>query len=95
MKFLNTIKFKEYYIFFWIVITTLILLVISAVYKENRAKQAKEINNSFENIYLKKIIKEITNNLEPRFTTFKYVSKSGDTYENIIDLLEVNKKEKK
>ncbi len=95
MKFLNTIKFKEYYIFFWIVITTLILLVISAVYKENRAKQAKEINNSFENIYLKKIIKEITNNLEPRFTTFKYVSKSGDTYENIIDLLEVNKEEKK
>ena len=95
MKFLNTIKFREYYIFFWIVITTLILLVISAVYKENRAKQAKEINNSFENIYLKKIIKEITNNLEPRFTTFKYVSKSGDTYENIIDLLEVNKEEKK
>ncbi len=95
MKFLNTIKFKEYYIFFWIVITTLILLVISAVYKENRTKQAKEINNSFENIYLKKIIKEITNNLEPRFTTFKYVSKSGDTYENIIDLLEVNKEEKK
>ena len=95
MKFLNTIKFREYYIFFWIVITTLILLVISAVYKENRAKQAKEINNSFENIYLKKIIKEITNNREPRFTTFKYVSKSGDTYENIIDLLEVNKEEKK
>ncbi len=95
MKFLNTIKFKEYYIFFWIVITTLILLVISAVYKENRTKQAKEIYNSFENIYLKKIIKEITNNLEPRFTTFKYVSKSGDTYENIIDLLEVNKEEKK
>ncbi len=95
MKFLNTIKFKEYYIFFWIVITTLILLVISAVYKENRTKQAKEINNSFENIYLKKIIKEITNNLEPRFTTLKYVSKSGDTYENIIDLLEVSKEEKK
>ncbi len=36
----------------------------------------------------------MTNNLEPRFTYFEYLSKPGDNYQIIIDKLKINKKEK-
>ena len=50
---------------------------------------------SLENVYLKKTIQEITKNLDPRFTSINYISKSGDTYENIVDDLIIGKNEKK
>ena len=67
----------------------------SSFYKKSQQKQAEKIRSSLNNIYLKKTIEEITGNLNPRFTSKEYVSKSGDTYENIIEDLNINKKEKK
>ena len=67
----------------------------SSFYKKSQQKQSEKIRSSLNNIYLKKTIEEITGNLNPRFTSKEYVSKSGDTYENIIEDLNINKKEKK
>ena len=39
-------------------------------------------------------IKEITNNLNPRYTEKSYISKSGDTHQTIINKLDISKKEK-
>ena len=55
----------------------------------------EKINSSLDNTYLKKTIKEITKNLKPRYTYFEYSSKPGDNYQNIIDKLNISKKEKK
>ena len=55
----------------------------------------KQIKSSLDNIYLIKTIKEITNSLQPRYTKYIYTSKSGDTYQSIINNLDIAKNEKK
>ena len=87
--------FKEYSIFIWLIFITLLGVFISNIYSINKVSQNKIIESSLQNIYLKKTISEITNNLKPRFTYFEYLSKPGDNYELIINQLNINKKEKK
>ena len=94
MKFLKNYSYKDYSIFFWLILITILGVVTSSIYNKNKEEQAKQIEGNLENIYLKKTIQEITNNLEPRFTKVNYISKAGDTYQNIIDKLIINKKEK-
>ena len=86
---------KENYIFIWFILIALLGIFASAFYKNSQQQQTQKIKSSLNNIYLKKTIQEITSNLNPRFISKEYISKSGDTYENIIEDLEINKKEKK
>ena len=62
---------------------------------DNKKKLTEKLRGSFENIYVKKIVKEITQNLEPRYTSQNYSAQPGDTYENIIKKLEISNEEKK
>ena len=95
MKFLNTNNFKEYSIFVWIVLITILSILAYSIYESNKDKKSEQIKSTLKNIYLKKVISEITNNLEPRYTSLNYISKSGDTYESIISKLNIKKFEKK
>ena len=88
-------KFKEYSIFFWIIFISILGILFTGIYKSNKSEGAQKIKESFNNIYLKKTLKEITNNLKPRFTYVNYISKSGDTYQSIINSLKINQNEKK
>ena len=88
-------KFKEFSIFFWLFLISIILIIISTIHLNNKNYQTEQIKNSLKNIYLKKTIEEITNNVKPRYTNFNYISKSGDTYQTIINNLEITKNEKK
>ena len=88
-------KFKEYSIFFWIIFISILGILFTGIYKSNKSEASQKIKESFNNIYLKKTLKEITNNLKPRFTYVNYISKSGDTYQSIINSLKINQNEKK
>ncbi len=88
-------KFKEYSIFFWIIFISILGILFIGIYKSNKSERSQKIKDSFDNIYLKKTLKEITNNLKPRFTYIDYISKSGDTYQSIITSLKINQNEKK
>ena len=95
VKILKLKGFKEYSIFIWLIFITLLGVFISNIYSINKVSQNKIIESSLQNIYLKKTISEITNNLKPRFTYFEYLSKPGDNFELIINQLNISKKEKK
>ena len=86
---------KEYSIFFWLIFIAIIGVITSTIYSNTKNEQSFQIKTSLSNIYLKKTIKEITKNLEPRYKTEYYISKSGDTYESIVNNLDIIKKEKK
>ena len=94
MKLFKLDRYKEYSIFIWLVLVSLLGFLIFNIYITNKEQQSEIINSSLENIYLKKTISELANNLEPRFTYFEYLSKPGDNYQIIIDKLDINKKEK-
>ncbi len=88
-------NFKDYSIFFWLILITILGVSITSIYKKNLQEQSLLIKESLENIYLKKLVKEITENLEPRYTSTEYTSKAGDTYESIVRKLNIKKSEKK
>ena len=95
MKFLKISALKDYSVFFWIILISILGILVFSIYTKNKQEQTNRLFGSLNNIYLKKTIQEITKNLDPRFTRIAYVSKSGDTYESIIDNLSINKNEKK
>ena len=95
MRFFKINALKDYSVFFWIILISILGILVFSIYTKNKQEQTNRFIWSLENIYLKKTIQEITKNLDPRFTRIAYVSKSGDTYESIIDNLSINKNEKK
>ena len=86
---------NEFSIFFWLILVTLLGIIISTIYTTNKEEQFRQIKLSLDNTYLKKTFKEITRNLNPRITISEYTSKSGDTYQSIIDNLNIENDEKK
>ena len=95
MRYFTKNTLKEYSIFFWTILVSILAILIFIIYTKNKEEQTLKLFGSLENIYLKKTIQEITKNLDPRFTSINYISKSGDTYENIVNDLKISKNEKK
>jgi murein DD-endopeptidase MepM/ murein hydrolase activator NlpD len=76
----------------------LIFLVIFAItialysnYQKNLSY--KKYNNFIDNVYLKKTLNEIINNLEPRYKKYNHKIKSGETFDKILKDYSINKKE--
>ena len=95
MRYFTKNTLKEYSIFFWTILVSILAILIFIIYTKNKEDQTAKLLGSLENIYLKKTIQEIAKNLDPRFTSINYISKSGDTYENIVNDLKISKNEKK
>ena len=95
MKYFKISILREYSIFIWLLLIAFLGISIMSVYSSNKIEQNKKIKSIFENIYLKKTLIEISKNLKPRYTFLEYNSKAGDTYETIVNKLNVNKTEKK
>ena len=95
MKIIKLNTYKEYTIFFWLLLIVILGISVSKIYSKIEIEKNTKINSTLDNIYLEKTFKEITKNLEPRFTYFEYLSKSGDNYQIIINKLDISNDEKK
>ena len=72
----------------------IILTVIIAGYSNQKENLSKNQNNDFiNNIYFKKTLNEIVNNLEPRYKKYNHKIKSGETFDKILDSYSINKNE--
>ena len=79
-------------------ILSLIILILSTATftsyfnykKENSLKIYDEI---IENIYFKKTLNHLVNNLEPKYNKIKHNIKPGETFDNILEKYYVNKEE--
>ena len=87
--------FKEYSIFFWLFLISILGIFLWMSISLMKEENSHQIKSSLNNIYLKKTVKEITNSLQPRYTNLTYKSKPGDTFESIINKLGLSKEEKK
>ena len=85
---------KQYSIFIWLILITLLGVLILSIDSQNKIEKSQIIKSTIDNIYLKKTIQEITKNLKPRYSNFDYSSISGDTYQSIVDKLDINTDEK-
>ena len=74
-----------------------ILMTITAVsttyYNYKKSLNNKTYYNFIDNIYFKKTLKHIVDNLEPKFKKTKHKVKSGETFDNILEAYSINKQE--
>ena len=69
-----------------ILISLIILAAIFAIFSNNQTSlKNKKHNNFINNIYLKKTLKEIVNNLEPKYKKYNHKIKSGETFDKILN----------
>ena len=67
--FLNKLleKFLEYSYFVWLVLLVIIAISVTNFYDNNKKNQVFYLKKTLDNIYLKKTIKKMAFELEPRF----------------------------
>jgi murein DD-endopeptidase MepM/ murein hydrolase activator NlpD len=80
---------------FMLIAFLLIIIIASAIFNYQKKINSQRYNGFIDNIYLKKTLDEIINNLEPRFKKYNHKIKSGETFNNIlesysIDIEEIN-----
>ena len=86
-------KFKKNTEIFGLVILIFITAISTSYfnYKKNLNERA---NNSFvDNIYFKKTLSHIFNNLEPKYKKIKHKIKSGETFDKILESYSIEKSE--
>jgi len=86
-------KFKKNTEIFGLVILIFITAISTSYfnYKKNLNERA---NNSFvDNIYFKKTLNHIFNNLEPKYKKIKHKIKSGETFDKILESYSIEKSE--
>mgnify|MGYP001473746979 CR=1 FL=1 len=95
--FLNKIykKIKDFIYFIWITILIIVAFFLTYYYEDNKKNQIYLLKKTLNNIYLNKSLNKIVSNLEPRYIKIDYLIKEADTYEKILNKLEIPEKEKK
>jgi len=74
-------------------------LILTSIFSTNyyssyKKNQIAALENIIENIYLKKTTDLFINSLKPRFETINYIIETGDTFEKILNEINVPKNEK-
>jgi murein DD-endopeptidase MepM/ murein hydrolase activator NlpD len=85
--FLKNLNFLP--LFFLILIT----ILITSYFNIKKNINFQKYNNFINNIYLKKTLNEIINNLEPRYKTYNHKIKPGETFDKILEVYSIDKKE--
>jgi len=90
-NFISNIK-KNFEIF--ALVTLIIVAAFSTSYFNLKKNEATETYlNIIDNIYLKKTLSHIINNLEPKYKKIKHKIKSGETFDKILEGYSIEKSE--
>ena len=85
-------EFKSFILLLFLLITSVIII---SIYDKFKIEQSKNLENLFQNIYLKKTLLSISSSLEPRFQTINHMVNAGESFDEILNLNDFDKKERK
>ena len=86
-------KFRKNFEIFGLV-TIILITAISTSYFNYKKKNNIEASINFvDNIYFKKTLNHIINNLDPKFKKIKHKVRSGETFDKILESYSISKKE--
>ena len=92
-KLKKKIKFISHFI--WLILLSIITVLVTYIYESNKNSQKENLNKTLSNIYFQKVFSKITSELENRFVDIDYTVKSGDSFESIINSINLSNNEKK
>ncbi|MBD1162856.1 peptidase M23, partial [Pelagibacterales bacterium SAG-MED12] len=85
------IKIKKNLEIFCLILALLITVTFTSYYNFNKQKIMNSYMDLLENVYFKKSINHLFNNLEPRFKKIEHVVNIGETFDKIMEQYSVNK----
>ena len=85
-------KYFQFVSFLLLVLLIVLLISYNSFHKKN---QTDLFEKTLENIYLKNTVNSIIKNLKPRFETIDYKIQIGDTFEKVLNKINISKNEKK
>ena len=97
MRFYNEKKIKSLFLknlnIFSLIFLILITSLITSYFNIKKNVNFQKYNNFINNIYLKKTLNEVINNLEPRYKTYNHKIKPGETFDKILEAYSIDKEE--
>ncbi len=69
------------------------ITVVSTSYFNLKKKNSQTYNNFIDNVYFKKTLSHIVDNLEPKYKKIKHKIKSGETFDKILESYSIEKSE--
>ena len=76
-----------------LILLIILTIVIATLSNHQKTINKNQYNNFINNIYLKKTLNEIVNNLEPRYKKYNHKIKSGETFDKILSGYSIEKEE--
>ena len=88
-------KFKEFRSFFILLLLMFLTGIIINVHEKFRTEQTNKIKNILQNTYLQKTLISISSSLQPRFEKINHSVNSGETFQGILNEINLDREEKK
>ena len=92
LKYLQN-KFKKNSEIFVLIILIFITAISTSYFNYKKNLYESTYNNFVDNIYFKKTLSHIFNNLEPKYKKIKHKIKSGETFDKILESYSIEKSE--
>ena len=87
--------FRKFNYLFWLLLLIFFTVFVTYFYDQNKNNQIIYLNKLINNIYLGNSVKKLTNELSPRYINLEYNVNEGDTYDSIINSVNIPNLEKK
>ena len=86
-------KLKKNLEIFGLVILIFITAIATSYFNYKKNLKIEAYNNFIENIYFKKTLSHLIENLEPKYKKIKHKIKSGETFDKILEFYSIEKEE--
>ena len=86
-------KIKKNIEIFGLVLLIILTAISTSYFNSTKKENLKIYNNFIDNIYFKKTLTHIVENLEPKYKKIKHKIKSGETFDKILENYQIQKKE--
>ncbi len=86
-------KIKKNIEIFSLIFLILIIASSTSYFNYKKSNKLKTYNSFIDNIYFKKTLTEIINNLEPKYKKIKHKIKPGETFDKILENYSIKKQE--
>ena len=86
-------KIKKNYEILGLVLLILVTIIFTSFYDYKKNIEEKAYYNFIENVYFKKTLNQIINNLEPKYKKVKHKIQPGETFDKILEKYAIEKNE--
>ena len=86
-------KLKKNFIIFSLILVIFFTTIATTYFNNKKKINDQSLDHFINNIYLKKTLKEIVNNLEPKYKKYNHKIKSGETFDKILNSYLIDKEQ--